>query len=145
MNAEELEVVLKDCWEHLQRRSKEEVLNYRKFHIKLLDGDIFYKICKWPKYIRRIFFQNHAPIGDKQTFILILFFVGNGVSFYRAGRWILSPHALFDWTRAKHSAAKRIRQIKGIRANIGNNQNKWSYFDIDRNRILYLNGEVFKP
>ena len=144
MTPAELEIVLRESWDRLRQMSKERVLRYRSELIRTLDGDVFYKIHTWPKYIRRIFFQNHAPIGDKQTFILSLFFVGNGVSFYMAGRWILSSHALFDWSRARHSAVKRIRQLVWISQHMEEKKHKWSYFDIDARRIIYLNGNVFK-
>ena len=111
--------------------------------IKEYDGDFFYHIKHWPKYIRRIFFQNKAPIGDTQTFTLLLFFIGNGSSPERAGQWILSNHALFNWSRSQRSALKRIRQIKWIFKNVDENRNKWSYFDIDAKRILYFNGNVY--
>ena len=144
MTPEQLETNLSELWRDLSRFGKDRMFYYRAAMIKEYDGDIFFPIRLWPKYIRRIFFQKKAPIGDKQTFTILLFFIGNGSSPERAGKWILSSHALFHCSRSQRSALKRIRQIKWIYENLDNNRNKWSYHDIDAKRILYFNNDVFK-
>ena len=42
----------------------------------LLNGDIFYSIQTWPPDIQQLFWKK--PIGDNDTFKLLLFFIGNG-------------------------------------------------------------------
>ena len=55
-----------------ERTTKQENLKH------LLDGYIFYPISTWPLSIREIL--EHDIITDKNTFKLILFAYGNGIS-----------------------------------------------------------------
>ena len=58
--------------------TKEERTSTGKNLEHLLDGQSFYPISTWPPSIKEII--EHNPITDKDTFKLILFAYGNGIS-----------------------------------------------------------------
>ena len=62
----------------LNKLTKEESIFPRKDLKHLLDGYIFYPISTWPSSIKEIL--EHDTIIDKNTFKLILFANGNGIS-----------------------------------------------------------------
>ena len=143
LNGNEIRYMMRHEWNGLRGTSRDNILARRRNTIARLDGDLINPIYQWPKYIRRIFFQSAYPIADTQTFTLYMFFMGNGVSPLVFCKWILSSIALKDWTRRDRLAEKRITQMKWIRDNVANNQHNWRYYDLDRRRILYLNGQVY--
>ena len=143
MSAVELYTLLTHLWGVIKTWPQASVLNWRRREIRRMDGELFFKFFKWPRYMRRIYFQNAYPHGDVQTFQLILFLTGNGLSFYRAAKWILSSHALVTWERRDRLVQKRIAQMKWIREHYEMRTNQWRYFDIDARRILYINGRVY--
>ncbi len=81
------------------------------------------------------FFFGKKQIGDKETFKLLLFLLGNGCSLDLVCPWILLAQS---WAPAK--AKKGARQIDFMLNNVDNKSNIWFYFDVDYGRILHLNG-----
>ena len=77
MSSAELYVALVNLWHAKRTWNISQVLEWRQKELKRMDGDIFFKFHKWPKYMRRIYFQNAFPHGDSQTFQLVMFLVGN--------------------------------------------------------------------
>lgn len=115
--------------------SKRAIITKRHGLFRLLNGDTFYPISCWPRKIRSIFWKK--PIGDVETFKLILFFVGNGCSPHLISEWILSSQLWNNFQKGD----KRSRQIDFILKNLSNKSNDWFYFDIYHNMWLHLNGE----
>ena len=76
------------------------------------------------------------PIGDKETFKLLLFCLGNGCSPDLICPWILLSQA---WT-TPDKAEKRARQVDYVLNNIDTKRHCWFYFDIDYGKMLHLNG-----
>ena len=62
----------------LNKLTKEERIDKRENLKHLLYGYIFYAISTWPSSIREIL--EHDTITNKNTFKLILFAYGNGIS-----------------------------------------------------------------
>ena len=58
--------------------SRREVSRERADLFKTLNGDAFFPIKLWPDEMRMAFWRK--PIGDKDTFKLVLFCIGNGCS-----------------------------------------------------------------
>ena len=75
------------------------------------------------------------PIGDRETFKLMLFCLGNGCSPPLISRWILLSQT---WVPDK--AEKRARQLDFVLNNAEAKRGTWFYFDVDHNKLLYLNG-----
>ena len=55
---------------------RQKILEEWKEIFKLLDGDVFYDMRRWPNDVEKIFWQK--PMSDRNTFKVVLFFVGNG-------------------------------------------------------------------
>ena len=123
--------------------SRAQAFRWRNQYLQMIDGDLLAPIQCWPKYLRRIFFKTACPVGDRQTFILYLFMMGNGLSPFVATKWIMSSFAICTWQRREVLLRKRVAQIKWIHNNIRNNMWHWRYFDLVERRILYLDGRVF--
>ena len=143
MMSSELYIVLVNLWNVMRSWHISRVLEWRRKELRRMDRDIFFKFHKWPRYMRRIYFQNAFPHGDAQTFQLMPFLVGNGLSFYRAAKWVLSSHVLVKLERRDRLARRRIAQIKWIRQHFDQRLNHWRYFDIDERRIVYLIGSIY--
>ena len=79
-------------------------------------------------------------MGDNDTFKLMLFGLGNGCPPHLMVKWILSSQT---WATAS-KAEKRARQLDFIINNEDVKKNSWFYFDIDYNKLLYLNGLPYK-
>ena len=60
--------------QHLSK--KKNIVEKRRELYHLLNGDAFYPSKNWPKDTLSIFWKK--PIGDLDTFKLMLFFIGNG-------------------------------------------------------------------
>ena len=92
----------------LRHLSKKGIVEKRCELYHLLNGDVFYQSKNWPKDTLSIFWKK--PIGDLDTFKLMLFFIGNGCSPHVISEWILS--SLYWAEPAKWD--KRKRQIDFI-------------------------------
>ena len=73
-----------------QHTTKQQSITKRTFLLEYINGDIFYPINLWPMKLQSIFWNK--PIGDKETFVLFLFFIGNGGSPHVITEWILTSH-----------------------------------------------------
>ena len=87
--------------------------------LTLLNGDAFYPLSTWPEDIQRLFWKK--PIGDTDTFKLMLFFQGNGCSKHLITEWILSSQ---HWL-TQQKGIKRARQINFINSNLNPKANIW--------------------
>ena len=72
------------------------------------------------------------PIGDRKTFKLMLFCLGNGCSPPLISRWIL-----LSQTWAPDKAEKRAQQLDYVLNNAEAKRGTWFYFDLD-NKLLYF-------
>ena len=113
----------------IQQISRERL---QLFH--LLNGDIFYPIRTWPINIQKLFWKK--PIGDSDSFLLSLFFIGNGCPPHLISKWILTPQHWADYRKGE----KRARQLDFITSNLTSKRESWFYFDLHNNEWLYLNG-----
>ena len=80
-------------------------------------------------------------MGDKETFRLALFLIGNGCAPLLITEWILLAQY---WAESPQKAEKRARQIDFVLGNADSRNGKWFYFDIDYNKLLLLNGKPKK-
>ena len=90
-------------------------------------------LSSWPRDLRLAFWRK--PIGDRETFKLILFCLGNGCSTPLISRWIL-----LSQTWAPDKAEKRAQELDFVLNNAETKRRTWFYFDVDHNKLLYLNG-----
>ena len=108
----------------LTKLTKEERASTRKDLEKLFgDGHIFYPISTWPPFINEILEYN--TITDKNTFKLILFAYGNGIS---PNVFIQYLYTFILSTPSK--TKKRTQLIYWIVTKINTHQHKWYYFDM---------------
>ena len=124
---------LREYCETIRYLSKKEVSQERAELFKILNGDALSSPVKtWPYEMKMVFW--HKPIGDKETFKLALFLLGNGCTSYLISKWILLSKC---W--APHKAEKRARQLDFFLNNADQKRSTWFYHDIDYKKRLYLN------
>ena len=111
------------------------LIQKRRNLLTLLNGDAFYPLSTWPQDIQQLFWKK--PIGDTDTFKLMLFFLGNGCSKHLVTEWILKSQ---HWTTLQ-KGIKRARKIDFINNNLDSKANIWFYYDIHHSTWLFLNGE----
>jgi hypothetical protein len=76
------------------------------------------------------------PISDRDTFELVIFFIGNGGSPVTISEWILTSQI---WA-VQHKMEKRARQLDYILNNKENKSNLWFYFDLYHMDWRFLDG-----
>ena len=108
--------------------SKHEVITERKKLFETINGDAFFPLKAWPKEYQRLFWAK--PIGDKDTFKLMLFCLGNGCAPQLITDWIILSQG---WLPSK--AEKRARRLDFILNNVDVKRN----IDLDYDKWLYLN------
>ena len=81
--------VIKKCWELFQD----------------INGEIFFPLKMWPSKIKKTFLDK--PIGDKETFQVLLFSVGNRCPYITAAKWTLSSNI---WGPEK--MVKRVYEVQ---------------------------------
>lgn len=108
----------------------------RRELLKDLNGNAFFSLKLWPKEMQAVFWKK--PMGDKETFKLALFLIGNGCAPILFTEWILLAQY---WAESPQKAEKRARQIDFVVNNADSQNSKWFYFDIDYNKLLHLNGK----
>ena len=118
----------------LRYLSKKDIVEKRRELYHLLNGNVFYASKNWPKDTLPIFWKK--PIGDLNTFKLMLFFIGNGCSPHVISEWILSSLYWAESTKWD----KRKHHIDFIYSNTDTKRHIWFYYDIDCNDWLHLNG-----
>ena len=104
--ASQVNFILTEEWRRLMRHNSDWINDYRRMMICSFDGDWSAPLGRWPAYIRRIFFQRTRSIGNRQTFTLMLFFVGNAFNPLNIGKWIVSSHAICTWDRRRQLVTK---------------------------------------
>ena len=124
---------LREYREKIRFLSRKEVSQERTELFKTLNGDAFFPLRCWPKEMRMIFWQK--LIGDKDTFKLTVFLLGNGCSPNLIWKWILLSQS---W--APEKAEKQARQVDFVLNNADQKRGTWFYHDMDYNKLLYLNG-----
>lgn len=102
-----MEIDIKD---YVLRSSRIEISEKRKSLLNDINGDLFYSLNLWPQKIERAFWKK--PIGDEETFMLLIFLVENGCPPLLATQWILTSTF---WDKAK--TARRHEQIEWILEN----------------------------
>ena len=85
---------------------KEEIVQERKELFKFINGDAFFPLSFWPKDMQLIFWKK--PMGDEESFKLLLFFIGNGGGPTLISRWIMLAQF---WAESQQKAEKRARQV----------------------------------
>jgi len=128
--------------------------------LSIINGNVFYPLCSWPRKIVLAFFKK--PHTDKDTLIIFLFLrginnveinyiyeiltiivsilyaflsiLGNGCGPYYVIKWLLSSQ------QNNPKANKRLHQIKWLMENYHKKCNHWYYYDMQKQRYLYLNG-----
>ena len=104
--------------------------------LSMIDGDVFYPLRAWPKWIRLLFWSK--PLTDKGTFQLTLFLIGNGCPPEFIMKWVFSSQY---WAKDKKIAIeKRRKQVEWILANKETKGNYWFYFDLHYNMYVSLTG-----
>ena len=119
--------------ETIRYLSKAEVIAERRELFVIINGDAFFPLSSWPRDLRLALWKK--PIGDRETFKLSLFCLGNGCFAPLISRWIL-----LSQTWAPDKAEKRARQLDFVLNNADTKRGTWFYFDVDHNKLLYLNG-----
>ena len=116
--------------------SRDEVVEERRQLTRLINGDAFFPLKSWPKETRLIFWEK-KPMAYTETFKLVLFLIGNSCEPSLIRRWtMLARH----WAESTTKAEKRARQVDFVLNNADQNSHLRFYFDIDYNKLLYLNG-----
>ena len=86
--------------------SRAEVVEEKRQLTRVIDGDAFFPLKSWPKEMRLIFWRK--PMGDTETFKLVLFLIGNGCEPTLIRRWrMLAQH----WADSTVKAEKKARQV----------------------------------
>ena len=92
---------------------KEEIVQERKELFKFIDGDAFFPLSSWPKDMQLIFCKK--PMGDEESFKLLLFFIGNGWGPTLISRWIMLAQF---WAESQQKAEKRAQQVDFVLNNV---------------------------
>ena len=121
---------------HMRHLSKDDNIALRRELFNSINGDIFYKLNVLPREFKLIFWNK--PIGDSETFKLLLFTIGNGFSPFETSRWILTSQR---WS-TQQKAEKRVRQIDFVCRNLASRQHDWFYFDLYHRAWMRLSGEI---
>ncbi|CAB4039728.1 Hypothetical predicted protein [Paramuricea clavata] len=111
--------------------SKRQMSERRRALFRSVDGDMFYPPSVWPNDMRSAFWKK--PIGDEETFKLVLFLMGNGCPPTMIKDWIVSS-TFWD----KNKTVKRWEQVNWIIANITKHERRWFYFDLHFKKFLYM-------
>ena len=102
----------------LDKLIQEEHIAKRENLKHLLHGYIFYPISTWPSSIREI--VEHDTITSKNTFQMILFPYGHGIS-----QDVLIEYLYTLFLNTPSKTRKRIHQLMWIMTNINMHQHKW--------------------
>ena len=97
---------LKLYHDEIKMLCKEEIVQERKELFKFINEDAFFPLSSWPKDMQLIFWKK--PMGDEESFKLLLFFIGNGGGPTLISRWIMLAHF---WAESQQKVEKRARQV----------------------------------
>ena len=67
--------------------SKQEVIAERREPFETMNGNAFFPLKSWPQEYQRMFWAK--PHGDKETFKLMMFCLGNGCAPQLITHWII--------------------------------------------------------
>ena len=112
--------------------SKSEVVEERREILHSINGDAFFPLNWWPDDMKLLFWKK--PLGDLDTFKLVLFLLGNGCPADLFTRWIL----LSQFWATPQLAEKRARQVDFILNNEDTKSHTWFYYDVDHGKLLFL-------
>ena len=113
--------------------TKQEIIAERRELFQIINGDAFFPLKWWPEVYQRMFWAK--PIGDKDTFKLMMSFWWNGCAPHLITQWIILSHS---WLLTK--TEKRARQLDFILNNADAKRHIWFYFDLDHKKWLHLDG-----
>ena len=113
--------------------SKQEVIAERRELLETINCNAFFPLKSWPQEYQRMFWAK--PHGDKETFKLMMFCLGNGCAPQLITHWIILSQS---WLPMK--AEKRAQQLDFILNNVDAKRNTWFYFDLAYGKWLHLNG-----
>ena len=121
----------------LKLMTRAEIVEERKELLKMLNGDVFFKIALWPRWVERAFWRK--PISDSDTFKLAIFFIGNGCPPWLISKWIMTSQ---EWshTDKEEKGVKRARQLQFIMNNLGHKAHQWFYYDLLLKGTIRLDG-----
>lgn len=111
---------LKMYLEEIRLLSKKGVSDRRRELLKDLNGNAFFSLKLWPKEMQAVFWKK--PMGDKETFKLALFLIGNGCAPILFTEWILLAQY---WAESPQKAEKRARQIDFVVNNADSQNSKF--------------------
>ena len=117
----------------IQDLPKTRIIQKGRHLLTLLNGDAFSPLSTWPQAIQQL--VGKKPIGDTDTFKLLLFFLDNGYSWHLIAEWI---PAIQHWTTLQRGV-KGARQINCINNNLDSEANIWFYYDIHHATWLFFN------
>lgn len=120
---------------HAKGLSKQEMCKERNVLLGLLDGDVFYPMKIWPRWLKLMFWKK--PLSDSETFKVFLFFIGNGCPPSVISKWIITS---LYWSMNRRAWDKRARQLTFIVNNAKSKQKTWFYYDLHNKEVLYLDG-----
>ena len=86
---------------YLQSISRTNISRVRSQMLSMIDGDVFYPLRAWPKWIKLLFWSK--PLTDKGTFQLTLFLIGNGCPPEFIMKWVLSSQY---WAKERKAIEK---------------------------------------
>lgn len=89
--------------------SRSEVVEERREILHSINGDAFFPLDWWPEDMILLFWKK--PIGDLDTFGLVLFLLGNGCPTDLFTRWILLSQFWATWQVAKKEQDKSISSL----------------------------------
>ena len=103
-----------------------------------INSHAFFPLDWWPDDIKLLFWRK--PVGDLNTFKLVLFLLGNGCPPELFKRWILSSQF---WATSQ-LAEKRARQVDFILNNEDMKSRTWFYYNVGQQKLLFLDGRTRK-
>ena len=132
MLPEELERLMKKEWdESMCSMDDNEVMWLRRHRVQDLDGVEMPPFSGWPKSVRNMIRSGFPYIEPRNTSMMFLFFVGNGLCPSRAGSWVLTNFALYRQTNREQIAALGILDIaQRYRELIYDGGGKLTYYNV---------------
>jgi len=132
LTLQELTHWLHRSWRLMQRWTRQQLLQFRAKYIKELNKEEDSALYLWPASMRRLFFKLTPPHTDRETFCLSLFYIGNGLSPYGCGLWLLSAMALSSprQGRQERLIARRMIQFLWIQRNAERNVGVWTFHSL---------------
>ena len=114
--------------------SQIDIIAERNRLFSLINGEAFFALKFWPSWIKQTFWNK--PLSDKQTFKIMLFFIGNGCSPTVSCQWIITSLNTLSNTKQQ----KRFQQMMWILKNLELRKSTWYYYDLIHKRYVFLNG-----